>query len=332
MAILLVYEGLWDQPSWEGPAQTITPADPRLGTTQPGDDQATTRTNSGADRTRSNDGVVVPVPLPVPLARDGFGSNSPPRPLTVPSFFPPTVTTIPVPSTVPVVDPAPASPTPAVTVGVTTGAPTLIPAVTPRVNPAGTPSAPARPTLVFTPTVTPVFTPTVPPTPTVASTPTPYPTPVPTATVPPPPPTVDINLSASANTLQVGSSLVVEVWVDPRHNSRVDAAQVFLAFDPSILRVSTISRGNRLEEQLYLETDNLGGRAGFAAGTLGPAGSSRFKLASVEFLAIGVSSPRGSPIQFGPSKAGLVTRTVYRGTDNTGGLGPPVVTVVREAG
>ena len=172
---------------------------------------------------------------------------------------------------------------------------------------------------------------TIPPTPTVASTPTPHPTPVPTATVLPPPPTVDMNLSASANTVHVGSSLVVGVWVEPRHDSRVDAAQVFLAFDPSILQVLTIARGNRFEEQLYLETDNAGGRAGFAAGTLGPAGSSRFKLASVEFLAVGVTGPRGSPVRFGPPKAGLATRSVYQGTDNTGVLGPPVVVVVREA-
>ena len=330
MATLLVDESILDKPPWEEPAQTLTPADPWTDSTRPADGQATTGKNSGADRIRSNSGAVVPVPLPVPVARDGFGSYSSPQPLTVPSFFPPTATMVPVPRTVPVVDPAPVSPGPPVTIGATTAAPTFVPAVTPAINPVGTPSAPAKPTLVFTPTITPVFTPTIPPTPTVAFTPTPHPTPVPTATVPPPPPTVDMNLSASANTVQVGSSLVVEVWVEPRHNSRVDAAQVFLAFDPSILRVVTISRGNRLEEQLHLKTDNVGGRAGFAAGTLGPAGSSRFKLASVEFQVVGVTGPRGSPVRFGPSKAELVTRSVYQGTDNTGVLGPPVVVVVRE--
>ena len=326
-----------DKPPWEEPAQTLAPADPWPDSAKPANYQATTGTDSGADRTRSNRGVIVPVPLPVPVARDGIGSNSPPQPLTVPSFFPPTVTTIPVPSPVPspvpVVDPAPVSPVspaPTVTIGATTAAPTFVPAFTPPVPPPVTPSAPARPTLVFTPTVTPVFTPTVPPTPTLVITPTPYPTPVPTATVTPPPPTVDMNLSASANTVQVGSSMVVEVWVYPRHNSRVDAAQVFLSFDPSILKVLTISSGNRLEEQLYVETDNVGGRAGLAAGTLGPASSSRFKLASVEFLAVGVTGPRGSPIRLDSTKGGLFTRTVYRGGDNTGRLGPPVVLVVRE--
>lgn len=333
MAILLVDESLLDRPPWEGPAQIPPPADVSLGSTKPTDAPATMGTKSGADGIRSNDGVVVPVPLPVPAARNRFGSNSPPLSLTVPSFSPPTVTTIPVPSPVPVVDPAPVSPVspaPTVTNGATTAAPTFVLAFTPPVPPPVTPSAPARPTLVFTPTVTPVFTPTVPPTPTLVIAPTPYPTPVPTATVTPPPPTVDMNLSASANTVQAGSSLVVEVWVYPRHNSRVDAAQVFLAFDPSVLKVLTISSGNRLEEQLYLETDNVGGRAGLAAGTLGPASSSRFKLASVEFLAVGVTGPRGSPIRLDSTKGGLFTRTVYRGGDNTGRLGPPVVLVVRE--
>ena len=130
--------------------------------------------------------------------------------------------------------------------------------------------------------------------------------------------------------MQVGSSFVVEVLVDPRSDAKVDAAQVFLAFDPSILQVSDISLGNRLEEQLFLETDNVGGRAGFAAGTLGLAGSSRFKLASVEFHVVGVTGPRGSAVRFGPSRAGLVTRSVYQGADNIGVLGPPVVVVVRE--
>ncbi len=351
MAILLVYDSLLDKPPWEGPAQTMTPADPWPGSTKPADDQATTGTNSGAYRIRSNAGVVVPVPLPVPVARDGFGSNSPPQPLTVPSFFPPTVTMIPVPSTVPAVDlatAAPVSPAPPVTIGATSAAPTFIPAVTPTIipvvipsgpakptvvftptaTPVVTPSAPPTPTLVFAPTVTPVFTPTVPPTP--VFTPTPDPTQGPTPTVPPPPPTVDMNLSASANTVQVGSSLVVEVWVHPRHNSRVDAAQVFLAFEPSILQVLALNWGNQLEEQLYIETDNASGRAGLAAGTLGSASSSRFKLASVEFLAVGVTGPPGSTIRLDSTKGGLFTRTVYRGVDNTGRLGPSVVVVVRE--
>ena len=333
MATLFVYESLLDKPPWKWPAQTMTPADPWTGSTQPVVDQATTGINSEADRTRPNNGVVVPVPLPVPPARDGFGSNSPPQPLTAPSFFPPTVTTIPVPSTVLAVDPAtvaPISPTPAVTLGTTTAAPTLVPAVAPTGTFVLAPKVPAKPTLVFTPTVAPVFTPTVPAKPTLVLTPTPYPTPVPTATVPPQPPAVDMNLSASTNTVQVGSSLVVGIWVSPRRDSRVDAAQVFLAFDPSILQVLTIDRRDRLEEQLYVETDNVGGRAGLAAGTLGAASSSRFKLASVEFLAVGVTGSLGSPIRFDQSKEGLITRTVYRGGDNTGRLGPPVVVVVRE--
>ncbi len=309
----------------------MAPADPWPDSTRPVDGQGITRASSGADRARSIDGMVVPVPLPVPVARDGFRSNSPPQPLAVPSFFPPTVTAIPIPSKVPAVDLAPVSPAPPVTPGATIAAPTFIPAVTSVVAPVRTPSAPPRPTEAFTPTITPVFTPTVPPTPTLALTPTPYPTPVPTATATPLPPTVDMNLSASANTVQVGSSLVVGVWIYPRHNSMVDAAQVILAFDPSILQVSTINRGNRLEEQLYVETDNIGGRAVFAAGTLGPAGSSRFKLASVEFLPVGVTGPGGSPIRLDSTKGGLFTRTVYRGSDNTGRLGPPIVVVVREA-
>ena len=330
MAILLVYEPFLDKPPREGPAQTMAPADPWPDSTQPVDSQETTATSSGADGARSIDGMVVPVPLPVPVAREGFRSNSPPQPLAVPSFFPPTVTTISIPSKVPAVDLTPAvSPAPPVTLGATIAAPTINPRVTPTVSHVVTPSAQARPTLVFYPTLTPVFTPTVPPT--LAFTPTPYPTPVPTATVTPLPPTVDMNLSASANTVQVGSSLVVGVWVYPRHNSMVDAAQVVLAFDPSILRVLAINGGNRLEEQLYVETDNIGGRAGFAAGTLGPAGSSRFKLASVEFLPVGVTGPGGSPIRLDSTKGGLFTRTVYRGSDNTGRLGPPIVAVVREA-
>lgn len=301
----------------------MAPPDPGPGSTRPSNDQATRGTTSGPDRTRSNDGVVVPVPvpLPVPLARDGFGSNYPPQPLTVPFLSPPTV---------PAVDLAPVSPVPSVTIGATIAAPTFIPAVTSTVAPVLTPSAPPRPTGALAPTVTPVFTPTVPPTPTLAFTPTPHPTPVPTATVTPPPPAVDMNLSARISPVQVGSSLVVGVWVYPRHNSSVDAAQVFLAFDPSILQVLTITQGDRLEEQLYVETDNVGGRAGLAAGTLGPAISSRFKLASVEFQVVGVTGPRGSHIRLDSKKGGLFTRTVYRGGDNTGNLGPPVVVVVRE--
>lgn len=332
MVILLVYESLLDKPQQEGPAQTMAPPDPWPDSTQPVDGQETRGARSGADGDRSIDGMVVPVPLPVPVDRDGFRSNFLPQPLTVPSFFPPTITTIPVPSKVPAVDLTPAvSPVPPVTLGARIAAPTFIPAVTSVVAPVRTPSAPPRPTEAFAPTITPVFTPTVPPTPTLALTPTPYPTPVPTATVTPAPPTVDMDLTASANKVQVGSSLVVEVWVYPRHNSMVDAAQVVLAFDPSILQVLTINRGNRLEEQLYVETDNIGGRAGFAAGTLGPAGSSRFKLASVEFLSVGVTGPRGSPIRLDSRKGGLFTRTVYRGSDNTGRLGLPIVVVVGEA-
>lgn len=81
---------------------------------------------------------------------------------------------------------------------------------------------------------------------------------------------------------------------------------------------------------MYVETDNVSGRAGLAAGTLGPAISSRFMLASVEFLAVGVTGPPGSPIRLDSTKGGLFTRTVYRGVDNTGRLGSPVMVVVRE--
>ncbi len=163
---------------------------------------------------------------------------------------------------------------------------------------------------------------TPPPSPTfvLAATPIPTPTLVGTPTITPALP-VDLILLGSPSTVSVGAQFTVSVVVEAGPASPVDAVQVYLDFDPSILQVIGLLSGGTLEEQLQSSFDNGPGRIGFAAGTLGSPAVRPFTLVTVDFRAMAGTGPAGTTVRFAPPEAPRVTKVVEAGEVNTGQIG-----------
>ena len=120
----------------------------------------------------------------------------------------------------------------------------------------------------------------------------------------------------------IGQLFEVVVQVDAQAASPVDAAQVYLDFDPSLLRVVQVNPGARLEVQLQSAIDILGGQVDYAAGTLGDSAQVSFTLVSLIFQAISSTGPAGTQLQFAPLLAPRETKAIEAGVNNLGTLSP----------
>ena len=120
----------------------------------------------------------------------------------------------------------------------------------------------------------------------------------------------------------IGQLFEVAVHVDAQVTSPVDAAQVYLDFDPSLLRVVQVNPGARLEVQLQSAIDILGGQVDYAAGTLGDSARVPFTLVSLIFQAISSTGPAGTQLQFAPLLAPRETKAIESGVNNLGTLSP----------
>jgi len=212
--------------------------------------------------------------------------------------------------------------------------PTLPPPATATPTPI-LPMIPATPTVAETPPATPAATPPLPPTPTAtlpAATP-PLPTatltPVPAATPTPPPPptptpipqlTAGIALLPESDIVAVGRQFQLRIWVYCGESNPVDAVQVYLIFDPARFAAVSLTAGPALEVPLQSNVDNALGRLDYATGTLGPAVTNPFMLATVTFRALSPTGPPGTYITFAALQAPRQTKAIAGGANLTGNL------------
>jgi hypothetical protein len=112
-----------------------------------------------------------------------------------------------------------------------------------------------------------------------------------------------------------------------RPASLVDAAQVYLDFNPAALQVIAIRDGTTLTEQLQSSFDNSLGQVSYAAGTLGNAAATPFTLATIDFQGIGATGQAGTDIVFAPLVDPRQTKAVDAGVNNTDQLTPITVVV-----
>lgn len=242
------------------------------------------------------------------------------RPSSSPSQIPPSK---PAPVSQPTAVPVPGlimevTPVPALTLG---PALTPLPTVTPALAPTSTPATPATPQA--TPAPTPASTPLPASSPGTGGSFAPAPNPTLTPTPPiPAQQTVDIALMAAQPRVAVGEQFSVRVIVNAGPASPVDAAQVYLDFDSSVLQVIAIRDGTVLGEQLQSSFDNGLGQVNYAAGTLGNAAEAPFTLTTIDFQGTGATGQGGTDIVFAPLTAPRQTKAVDAGLDNTGKLTP----------
>jgi hypothetical protein len=179
----------------------------------------------------------------------------------------------------------PPTPTPVPTA--TPTATNTVPPPTPTTPPTATATntaQPPTPTSTFTATPIPSHTPTA--TPTATSTPT---------ATPLAPGYAVLALAPTTQTVALGQTVSVVVRV--RTNQPVDGAAAFIDFDPTKLRVASITAGTGLPIVVQNQFDNGQGRVSFAAGALTlPYPSSDFVLATVVFTATGATS--STPLTF----------------------------------
>ena len=204
--------------------------------------------------------------------------------------------------------------------------PTAEPAPTPAPKPTSLPlpSPVTAPILATVPVPSPTLAPTATPLPTPTLLPTA--TPIPTPTLAPSLP-VDIVLLASQALVAVNELFSVAVVVEAGPASPVDAIQVYLDFDPSIVQVIALRNGATLEEQLQSGFDNGLGRIDSAAGTLGSPAVQAFTLVTVDFRAVAATGLTGTTVRFASSSAPRVTKVVEAGEINTGLLTPIKIVV-----
>ncbi len=131
-----------------------------------------------------------------------------------------------------------------------------------------------------------------------------------------------ITLQTSVPGPGIGQLFEVEITVEAEAASPVDTVQVYLDFDPSILRVVDINSGATLELTLQSGFDNLRGRVDYAAGTLGESSLAPFTLVNLTFQAINPTGPAGTQLQFALLVAPRETKAIEAGVNNRGNLSP----------
>ena len=151
---------------------------------------------------------------------------------------------------------------------------------------------------------------------------TPTITPLPTPTPTPLPVTADILLTTTTPTVALGQQFTVDVVIQASPTCPVDAVQVFVDFDPALLRAIHIQDGPYLEVALRSETNGHPGRIDYAAGTVQGAVDFPFVLATVTFQALRPSGINPPAIRFAPQRVPRHTKAVAAGLDVTGDLLP----------
>lgn len=107
--------------------------------------------------------------------------------------------------------------------------------------------------------------------------------------------------------------------------SPVNAVQVYLDFDKSVLDVTSVTGGGMLPQELQPLPwfDNSLGQVNYAAGTTGSSIQAAFTLITVNFQAIATTGPSGTPINFAPLAPPRQTKVaVGAGRNVTGNLTP----------
>ena len=117
--------------------------------------------------------------------------------------------------------------------------------------------------------------------------------------------------------------MVVEAGPD----SPLDAAQVYLDYDPEALRAVSIGEGLVLEVGLQSNIDHRSGRVDYGAGTLRGVVSHPFTLAAVTFEVLTEARAGTTTVGFAPRRAPRQTKAVSRGFDITGNLIPVTLTI-----
>ena len=120
---------------------------------------------------------------------------------------------------------------------------------------------------------------------------------------------------------------VLQVVVEAGPNSPLDAAQVYLDYDPGTLRAVSIGEGFVLEVGLQSNIDHRRGRVDYAAGTLRGVVSHPFTLAAVTFAVPTEARAGTTTVGFAPRRAPRQTKAVSRGFDITGNLIPVTLTI-----
>jgi hypothetical protein len=132
---------------------------------------------------------------------------------------------------------------------------------------------------------------------------------------------------AESPRVALGEQFSVQVIVNAGPAKVVDAAQVYLDFDPSVLQIIAVRKGAALREQLQSSFDNGLGQINHAAGTLGGAIAAPFTLATIDFQSLAATGPGGTDVVFSPSADPRQTKTVAAGINNTGRLTPVNIVV-----
>ena len=131
-----------------------------------------------------------------------------------------------------------------------------------------------------------------------------------------------IALRTSVSRPGIGQLFEVEVTVEARAASPVDTVQVYLDFDPSVLRMVEINPGATLEVALQSGFDNLAGQVGFTAGTLADSPEDPFTLVRLTFQAAHPSGPAGTQLQFAPLISSRETKAIEAGVNKLGNHSP----------
>lgn len=173
------------------------------------------------------------------------------------------------------------------------------------------------------PTVAPEATPPSPPNPTPIPTRPFLPGPVAPIAIATPPAAgqvVNIVLTPNVAVVPVGDLFSVAVTVNAGPGKAVDAAQVYLDFDASVLQVVKLTGGSSLGEELQSNHDNTLGQINYAAGTLGAPITSPFQLLVVQFRAVAQTGSGGTSIRFASLLNPRQTKVVTAGINTTGSL------------
>ena len=113
--------------------------------------------------------------------------------------------------------------------------------------------------------------------------------------------------------------------VDAGRTNAVEAAQVYLDFDPKKLEVLAIRPSNILGYELQSAVSHSKGQVDYAAGTLAEPVGTGSTLLSVDFLALSGLRSGPAKISYAPARPPRQTRAILGGRDTTGFLTPATV-------
>ena len=127
-------------------------------------------------------------------------------------------------------------------------------------------------------------------------------------------------MEANTNTVDVGQQFQLRIAVQAGESNPVDAAQVYLVFDPAVFAADSLTAGDTLEVPLQSRLNNDLGRVDYAAGTLDNPITAPFTLAAVTFRALAATGPQGDYITFAALQSPRQTKAIAGGANITGNL------------